>query len=118
MPETELDPSLAIGLYISQLDDLTEFWSVCLEMTAKSQDFPVLNFAEKEPDYTDWDCDQSDEGTEYAEDSSSDDPFIVLPDPPDNEEEEGVLFKRLAEMGNQLAEIVTNTTALISETIF
>jgi len=118
MPETELDPSLAIGLYIPRFDDLKKFWALCLQMTEDSKDYPILNFAEKEPDYTDWDCDGSDTGTEYAEDSSSEDPFIVLPDPPASEDEnEGALFNRLAEMGNQIAEIVQSTTSLISETV-
>jgi len=118
MPDTELDPSLAIGLYIPRFEDLKEFWALCLQMTTESKDYPILNFAEKEPDYTDWDCDQSDTATEYAEDSSSEDPFIVLPDPPVSEDEnEGALFNRLAEMGTQIAEIVQNTTTLISETV-
>lgn len=118
MHETELDPSLAIGLYIPGFEDLKEFWALCLQMTTDSKDYPILNFAEKEPDYTDWDCECSDTATEYAEDSSSEDPFIVLPDPPVSEDEnEGALFDRLAEMGNQVAEFVQSTTSLISETV-
>jgi len=124
MHETELDPSLALGFYIPSIECLGEFWSLCQHITENSN-LPVLHFQERQPDYSDWDYDTGDEGTEFHEDSSSDDPFVILPDPPP---EQGHVLESLsdlktkisdgvAEFVNATSDIVTSTTETVSKAI-
>jgi len=118
MDEKELDPSLALGLLAPSKDDLTEFWQTCLSLSdPETRSHPIIHCAERQPVYDfNWDTDGTEEQTDYAEDSDSDNPFIVLNKLPTRDEEGPGLFQQITNTVTEYAATATNAVGDVIST--
>jgi len=77
MPASEIDPSLAIGFYCRNREDVEEFWTEARMLSEMS--FPAFSVEDKPPTMDDLDFEDDDEANSLSpRGASNEDGFVVL----------------------------------------